>query len=87
MTKAPLDIARKYAEKQAYGDLRFDLIQAAGSRGGYDYFVIGSSQLRGRKTGKPRVVKVSTETLRLAPVERLDEIMWAVGNAFKRDDK
>lgn len=83
MEKDILKIAQEYGRKAGY-----DIVSSAGERNGYKYFDIINESLIGRKTGLPRIIKISL-TGRILPVDNLAEIMWATKqkNAIKSASK
>lgn len=76
MTEA-IEIARRYALKRGY-----DIITPAGEKDGYKYFDIFREDLKGIKSGLPRIVKVSPHG-RAIFVENISEIMWANAQNIK----
>ena len=71
MAKNVLQIAQDYGRKIGY-----DIVSPAGERNGYKYFDMINESLIGRKTGLPRIIKISS-TGRIYYVDNLTEIMWA----------
>lgn len=74
-------IAENHAKTLDYNGVVHDVVRNAGTRNGYDYFVITSTALLGRKTGLPYVAKISTATGNVATVDRLDEKMRAIAKS------
>lgn len=52
----------------------FDCIERAGEKNGQEYFHFWRKATEGHKLGNPLIIKVSSKTGRITPVQQLDEI-------------